>query len=180
MKKEINVFEHASEILSGVRRGALLTTCVDGKVNTMTISWGTLGIEWGRPIFITFVREHRLTHEMLDANPEFTVNVPTAASDLKIGGFCGMNSGRNVDKIREMQLTTEPAEEIGVPGIREYPITLECRVVYRQAQEPALIPEEINRRDYPQDVDSTAPLANRDYHTAYYGEIVKAYIITDD
>lgn len=181
MKKQpIDVFACADKILTGVKEGALLTTKADGRVNTMTISWGAMGIEWGKPIFITFVREHRLTREMLDANPEFTVCLPTPASDKKIAGFCGMNSGRNVDKLEAMKLTTVEAEAVSVPAIAEYPLTLECRLLYRQPQAPELIPQAIRDRDYPQDVDSTAPLANRDYHTAYYGEIVKAYLLVDE
>ncbi|GAA6528459.1 hypothetical protein LPYR103PRE_04320 [Segatella asaccharophila] len=46
-KKEINVLDYAGYILKGVNKGVLLTTKADGRVNTMTISWGTLGIEWG-------------------------------------------------------------------------------------------------------------------------------------
>ena len=56
-------------------------------------------------------------------------------------------------------------------------MTLECKIVYRQKQEAKEITEENNKRFYPQDVDSTFHGANRDYHTAYYGEIVSAYII---
>lgn len=180
MKKEINVFEYADKILKGLQQGALLTTKNGDRVNTMTISWGTLGIEWGKPIFITFVRENRLTREMLDEHPEFTVSVPTETSDRKIGGFCGMNSGRDVDKIRTMNLTTVPSDAVEVPGIGEYPIILECKLLYRQKQDPEAIPEEIRKRDYPENVPSDEPLANRDYHTAYYGEIVKAFVYEKD
>ena len=61
MKREINVFEHAGEILGAMRNGGmLLTTKLDDKVNTMTISWGTLGVEWLKSIFTVFVRENRL------------------------------------------------------------------------------------------------------------------------
>lgn len=181
MKKTlIDPLAYAGQILTGVKKGALLTTKVGEKVNTMTISWGTVGIEWGRPIFITFVREHRYTREMLDEHPEFTVCVPMEGSDLKIGGFCGMNSARDVDKIKAMNLTLTESELVEVPGIAEYPLILECKLLYRQPQEPELIPENIRLRDYPQDVDSTGPLANKDYHTAYYGEIVKAYILEEE
>lgn len=179
MKKEISVFEYADRILKGLSRGALLTTKSGERINTMTISWGTLGIEWGKPIFITFVRENRLTREMLDAHPEFTVSVPVESSDKKIGGFCGMNSGRDVDKIAAMKLTPVPSDTVEVPGIGEYPIILECKLLYRQKQDPEAIPEEIRKRDYPADVPSDSPLANRDYHTAYYGEITKAYIVEE-
>lgn len=180
MKKEINLFTDTGKIMNGLKKGALLTTEVDGKVNTMTISWGTIGIEWGKPIFITFVREHRLTREMLDAHPEFTVSIPTESSDRKIGAFCGMNSGRDVDKIASQNLSLVPSDTICVPGIGEYPMILECRVLYRQKQDLSLLPDEIVKRDYPETVDSAAPLANKDCHTAYYGEILKAYLYEKD
>ena len=66
MKREINVFNHAAEIMNAVKNGVLITTKSGDKVNSMTISWGMLGIEWNRPVFITFVRESRFTKEMLD------------------------------------------------------------------------------------------------------------------
>ena len=76
MKKKIEVFDYAATILNAVKKGVLLTTRANGKVNTMSISWGALGIEWNKPIFTTYVREGRFTRELLDANGEFTVNVP--------------------------------------------------------------------------------------------------------
>ena len=75
-KKQINPFEYAGQILTALEDGILLTTKSGDKVNTMTIAWGTLGIEWNRPIFITMVREHRYSRTMLDENPEFNINVP--------------------------------------------------------------------------------------------------------
>lgn len=66
MKKEIEVFDYANEIMRAVKTGVLLTTKVDGKVNSMTISWGTLGIEWSKPIFTVFVRENRFTKLQLE------------------------------------------------------------------------------------------------------------------
>ena len=48
---------------------------------------------------------------------------------------------------------------------------------YAQEQDLAAIPEDIRIRNYPQDVDGTNPMANRDAHTAYIGQIVDAYII---
>lgn len=75
MKQEINVFEYAKEITSAIPKGILITTKVD-KVNSMTIGWGSLGIEWGLPIFTTYVRTGRFTAEQLIKNPEFTVNIP--------------------------------------------------------------------------------------------------------
>ena len=83
MKKEIDVFDYANDILKAVKTGALLTTKADDKVNSMTVSWGTLGIKWGKPVFQVFVRENRFTKSQLDKNPEFTISVPYGAFDKK-------------------------------------------------------------------------------------------------
>ena len=80
MKQEIKVFDYAKEIVSAIPKGVLLTTKNGDKVDIMTIGWGTLGVEWGLPIFVAFVREGRFTREQLDASQEFTVNVPDRKS----------------------------------------------------------------------------------------------------
>lgn len=172
MKREIKLWDEAGYILENVGKGVLLTAAAEGKVNTMTIGWGTLGIQWGKPIFIAFVRESRYTKELLDKNPEFTVNVPYGAYDKSILGICGTRSGRDVDKILELGLSLEESETVSVPGIRQLPLTLECKVIYRQEQEPAAINQENTARYYPKENGS-----NGDYHTAYYGEVTAAYII---
>ncbi len=177
MKKEINIFDYAKEIMNAISSGVLLTTKAEGRVNSMTISWGTLGIEWAKPIFTTFIRESRFTKELLDKNPEFTVNIPLGDIDKHILGICGTKSGRDVDKIKELGLTPEDADLISVPAIRELPLTLECRVIYKQRQDENAITEENKQKFYPQNVDASFHGANRDYHTAYYGEIVRAYIL---
>ena len=84
MKKEINLWDYAGKVVEGVQKGALLTTCADGEVNTMTIGWGHIGIEWGRPIFVAYVRGSRYTHQLLSENPEFTVNCPLGDVDKSI------------------------------------------------------------------------------------------------
>lgn len=177
MKKEIEVFDYAKEIMKAVSSGVLLTTKADGRVNSMTISWGTLGIEWAKPIFTAFVRESRFTKEQLDKNPEFTVNIPLGDFDKNILGICGTKSGRDMDKIKELGLTLEDADQIFVPAIKELPLTLECRVIYRQKQDGNAITEENKQKFYPQEVSGSFHGENRDYHTAYYGEIVSAYIV---
>ena len=98
------VYDRASEILNALPGGILLTAAANGRTNTMTIGWGTLGMEWGIPIFTAFVRTGRFTRELLDANPEFTINVPVGQFDRKILGFCGTKSGRDVDKFQELGL----------------------------------------------------------------------------
>lgn len=179
MKKVINAFDYAGDICKAMKRGVLLTTKSGDKVNTMTIGWGMIGIEWGKPVFIALVRESRYTKQLLEGNGEFTVNVPYGSVDGTTLGFCGTRSGRDVDKIRELNLTLEEPAAISVPGIRQFPLTLECRVIYKQKQDLSAIPVDLLEKYYPQDVDGSDPGRNQDYHIAYYGEIVGAYLITD-
>lgn len=176
-KREINVLEHATEIMTALQGGVLLTTKADNKVNTMTISWGSLCIEWGKPEFITFVRESRFSRELLEKNPEFTINIPTGQFDKKILSFSGSNSGRDINKIEALNLTLESPRLISVPAIRELPLTLECKVVYKQKQDLSSLPKEYLEQFYPENGDGSVHGTDRDCHIAYYGEIVSAYII---
>ena len=175
MKKYIDLWEYAGQILEQVGNGALVTTRADGRVNTMTIGWGTLGIEWKKTLFTVFVRQSRFTRELLEKSGEFTVNVPLAGSDVKnILGVCGSRSGRDLDKLAELGLTPVQPDVIGVPGIRELPLTLECRVVYKQDQDLSALDEDKRLHYY-----KPGSRDDGDFHTAYYGEVLAAYIIED-
>ena len=147
------------------------------KFNTMVIGWGHIGILWSLPTFHVYVRQGRYTKSQLDKTMEFTLSIPLDKPDPLISKVCGSLSGHHIDKVREAKLTLVDAETNSTPAVAEYPLTLECKVLYTQKQDLTLIPEEIRRENYPQDVDGTNPLANRDPHTAYIGRIVNAYII---
>lgn len=177
MKKEIQVFDYTNEIMKALEKGVLLTTKSNDQVNSMTISWGTLGIEWNKTIFTVLVRENRFTKQQLDQNPEFTINIPIGKFDRKILGICGTKSGHSIDKISTLNLSLESPNEISVPGIKELPLTLECKVLYKQKLDDTVLPEAIKTNYYPQDVESSFHGANKDFHTLYHGEIVSAYII---
>ena len=167
MKEYVDLWSQAGYILERLGKGVLLTTAAEGKTNTMTIGWGTLGIQWGKPIFIAFVRESRYTKELLEKNPEFTVNISYGETAKEILGICGTRSGRDMDKFRELNLNREPGETVSGPGIRELPLTLECKVIYQQDQAPEAICPEAMTRYYKEG----------DFHTAYYGQVTAAYII---
>ena len=166
MKKTVNAFDYAGDIAKAMNPGILLTTKSGDEVNTMTIGWGMLGVEWGKPIFIALVRVSRHTRKLLDESGEFTVNVPVGEADRKILGFCGSKSGRDVNKFSELGLTPVESDVVSVPGIKELPLTLECKVLYRMEQTLDTIPQDIIEKYYP----------NGDFHYAYYGQIVGAYI----
>ena len=73
-----------------------------------------------------------------------------------------------MDKIAEAGLTLVEPEVISVPAIKEFPLTLECRVLYREEQDDSRLPEDIRRQFYSIETED---------HIAYYGEIVAAYMI---
>ena len=176
MKEKIQVTKYAQRITEALPKGVLLNTQGE-KFNAMVIGWGALGTVWSRPAFTVYVRENRYTKAQLDKTGEFTLSIPLGAPDPKITKVCGSMSGSHTDKVAEANLTLEEPEVTHTPGIREYPLTLECRILYSQRQELTQIPEDIRLTMYPQDVDGSFPMANRDAHTAYIGQIVAAYII---
>ena len=169
-KRKIDICEYAGQIIKAMRPGILITTKVGDKVNSMTIGWGTLGIVWEKPVFIAYVRTCRFTHEMLQGNGEFTINVPVGDFPRKALGLLGSKSGRDMDKIAAAGLTLVEPNVISVPGLREFPLTLECRVLYRQTQEEELLGDEVKCRFYS---------IEKGPHTAFYGEIVDAYILEE-
>ncbi len=174
MKQDINVWDYAPQILQALSKGVLLTTQADGETDTMTIGWGTLGIEWKKPIFVAFVRQSRHTKRLLDRNPEFTVNIPVGDVDKNILAVCGTKSGRDMDKFKELKLTAVPGETVSVPAIAQLPLTLECKVIYQQDQDlSALDTPDRNGCYKPGTVDE------HNFHTAYYGEITAAYILQE-
>lgn len=176
MKESIRVNDYANHILSAVPRGVLLNTNGD-KFNAMVIGWGHLGTLWSRPTFHVYVRQGRYTKARLDRTGEFSVSIPLEGPDAAINRICGGQSGFNIDKVSAAGLLLEDARTLHTPGVRQYPLTLECKILYAQDQALDRIPGDIRARMYPQDVPGTNPMANRDCHTMYVGEIVDAYII---
>ena len=177
-KREINPFDYAADIFKAMPRGILLTSEAEDCVNAMTIGWGTLGIEWGVPIFAAYVRESRFTYELLERTGEFTICVPygenySAPIVGKAIGICGSTSGRDLDKFIKAGLHAVDADLIRPPAIKEFPLTLECRVVFEEVQAAKKISSRF-KKFYPTDADGA-----QDPHVAYYGEILKAYIIED-
>jgi flavin reductase (DIM6/NTAB) family NADH-FMN oxidoreductase RutF len=184
MKEKIDALENAGLITLALRRGVLLTGKANGRVNPMTIGWGMIGVEWAKPIFIAYVRQSRFTRTLLEANPEFTVSVPAPDATpeqservRQILSVCGTKSGRDIDKISELGLTLTEPDKISVPGIKELPLTLECRVLFSRDQDVANHLEASQlERWYPKGELAGAQGEARDIHTEYYGEIVSAYI----
>ena len=180
MKREIEVFDYAGAIMKALPDGVLVVTEAEECVNAMTIGWGSLGIEWGVPIFAIYVRESRFTHELLERSGQFIVSIPYGEVDAKkvkkAIGICGSKSGYDSDKIAVAGLTMVDPEIVLPPAIKEFPLTLECKVVFSQEQTLDTLNRRFVDKFYPSNVTRDHDNID-DHHTAYYGEIVASYII---
>jgi len=104
----------------------ILVTCADssGKTNIITLAW--TGIACSDPPTISIsIRPHRHSNKIIEESGEFVVNIPTIEI-LEETDFCGIVSGKEMDKFSETQLTQEPAEKVRPPLIKECPINIEC------------------------------------------------------
>ena len=94
--------------------------------NLMTAAWaGTVCSD--PPMVSVSIRPSRYTYELVEKSGEFTVNL-TDRGLLKAADYCGVRSGRDVDKWKETGLTPEKAQAVSVPLIAESPVNIECRV----------------------------------------------------
>ncbi len=141
----------------------LITAGTEKGCNTMTASWGGLGVLWGAPAATCYIRPQRYTKEFLDREEYFTLCF-FDEQWRKALSLCGSKSGREVDKIKECGFTVRTAA-CGAPYFEQARLVLVCRKRFVQPMDPQRMPEEIKEKWYP----------GKDYHTMYIGEIVEAY-----
>lgn len=98
----------------------------EGNANIITVAWaGTICTN--PPMVSISVRPERHSYEMIKQTGEFVINLTT--KDLAFAtDYCGVKSGRDVDKFKEMGLTPIPADIVKAPLIQESPVNIECRV----------------------------------------------------
>jgi flavin reductase (DIM6/NTAB) family NADH-FMN oxidoreductase RutF len=159
-------FHHSELLLTHLPKGAFLTVAADGKVNTMTIGWGSVGHCWNKPIVMVMVRYSRYTYELMEKADNFTVSVPLQSDFKKELSIAGSKSGRDMDKFAQLRLKAQDAKKIPSPVIGQCDLFYECRIVYKQPMEPANLDPQIKQACY----------AQGDYHVLYYGEILASYL----
>ncbi len=141
----------------------LVTAGTKEKLNTMTASWGGLGVLWNKNVSFTFIRPQRYTFEFLENNEYYTLSFyDKKFKDMLM--FCGTKSGRDIDKVKETSLTPVFDEE--APYFEQAKLVLICKKLYGQFITPdCFISKEIEK-NYPL----------KDYHKIFIGEIVKAIV----
>lgn len=140
----------------------MLITAGDGeRCNTMTASWGGLGVIWGAPAATCYIRPQRYTKEFMDREDYFTLSF-FGEEHRQALSLCGSKSGREVDKVKACGFTVRTAA-CGAPYFEEAELVLVCRKRFAQEMDPANIPQDVKEKWYP----------NQDYHTLYIGQIVE-------
>ncbi|MDR2364168.1 MAG: flavin reductase family protein [Spirochaetaceae bacterium] len=135
-----------------------------GNWNTMTASWGGLGVLWGRNTAFIFIRPTRYTVEFVRAAPLFTLSF-FDKSYRRALEICGNRSGRDTDKAAETGLTPlafEGGKAAGGIGFREASEIMVCRKRYAHDFDPAEFLDPSIEENYPK----------RDYHRMFIGEIL--------
>lgn len=108
---------------------AVMVSCQreNEKPNIITVAWA--GTICSDPVMLSIsVRKERYSHRIISETKEFVVNLTT--KDLcRATDYCGVRSGRDVDKFKEMNLTPQKSSKINAPAIAESPVNIECKVV---------------------------------------------------
>ncbi|MHB8846404.1 MAG: flavin reductase family protein [Nitrospirota bacterium] len=138
----------------------LITAGAAESYNTMTASWGGLGVLWERKVATCYIRPNRHTFGFVERSPNFSLSF-FGEQHRKALQYCGTHSGRNTDKVKDAGLT--PVKEGGFIYFNEARLVLVCRKLYAQDIDPALFLDPAIESMYPQ----------KDYHRMYIGEIVK-------
>lgn len=140
----------------------LLTTQKENCINTMTISWGAMGIFWRKPIVIVGVRPERYTYEFIESAETFSLTAFDEQYREQLN-LCGTKSGRDLDKLAACSFTTATARS--TPYINEGRLNLICKKLGAMPLSPDFFLE--SAKDIP------AELYNGDgYHKLYFAEIL--------
>ena len=105
---------------------AVMVSCGSRKPNIITIAWTGI-VNSNPPMTYISVRKERYSHNIIENTGEFVINL--CSEELAFAtDFCGVRSGRDTDKFKEIKLTPERAEAVRCPMIKESPVNIECRV----------------------------------------------------
>lgn len=141
---------------------ALVTAGSKKNANTMTVSWGGVGVLWGKNVAYIFVRDSRYTKEFIDQGDFFSVSF-FGEKYRDALNYCGAHSGKDVEnKIENAGLTLASAH--GIPYLDEGNLVLLC-------QKMAAVP--ITEENFVMSKIKDKWYADDDYHTMYVGEIIE-------
>lgn len=160
--KEINLKELLISPFSLIGDSWMLITSGNScKYNTMTASWGGLGVLWNKTVTFCFVRPQRYTFEFLENNDYYSLSFfdEKYKDALKL---CGTVSGRDVNKQEKTKFTS--LFDQNAPYFDQANLVFICKKIHGQFIDPKCFIDSSINKNY----------TNNDYHKMYVGEIVKA------
>jgi Conserved protein/domain typically associated with flavoprotein oxygenases, DIM6/NTAB family len=138
----------------------------DGTFNTMTASWGGMGIMWSKPVAAFVIRPQRYTFEFVEEAEYVTLSfLKDTAANKDALNLCGTKSGRDMDKIKESGLTPVFGEN-GTVCFEESKLVLVCRKMYADSLNKDAFIDKSALKNYPLD----------DFHKVYVCEITEALL----
>ncbi|MCI1965719.1 MAG: flavin reductase [Oscillospiraceae bacterium] len=160
--KEVPVSEFSLNPFTTIGKEWMLISAGNAEqCNTMTASWGGLGIMWNKPVSTIYIRPSRYTLEFLNRESHYSLCV-FDESHREALNYCGSHSGRDGDKIKAAHLS--PAFTENAPYFKEAKLVLICRKLYRQTMAPeCFLDSAVDKANYPK----------KDYHEMFIGEIEK-------
>ncbi len=141
---------------------------VTGRPNTMTASWGGLGVLWNKNVATIYLRPTRYTKEIIDSTDTFSLSVLSEKFKTALD-YCGSHSGRDEDKFKASKLDVEYMN--GTPWIKQARLVLFCQKLYAQELDPySFVDEKLCNQNY----------RKNDFHTMYIAEITKVLVESRD
>ena len=153
-------------LFSAIGEDWMLITAADpdtGAVNTMTASWGGMGVLWNKPVAFCFIRPQRYTHALTEQSERFSLSF---FSEEYRGALrlCGTKSGREIDKFAATGLTPTTVED--TPYVKEARLVLICRKLYADALKAEAFLDPALLQNY----------KDGDFHRVYICEITKVLV----
>lgn len=142
----------------------LITSGTPESFNTMTASWGGMGVLWRKDVCFVFVRPTRYTYEFMEKNDNFSLCFFSEEWKNALN-ICGTKSGREIDKAKETGLKPFAGAN-NTTGFEQSRLIIECKKLYYQDIEPKQFLDPSLDKNYP----------NKDYHRMYVGEILSVSI----
>lgn len=164
--KKVNISDITTDPFTKIGKEWMLITGGNmDDYNTMTASWGQLGVLWNKNVITCYIRPNRYTYEYIEKGDTFTVSF-YGEEYRKALSFCGAHSGRDCDKAKETGLT--PAEFDGNVAFEEADMVFVCRKLYSYdlAKEGFLTDDGLPEQFFSKDP----------YHRAYISEITAVYV----
>ena len=166
--REIKATEIDGNFIKIIGQDWMLITAQDenGRVNTMTAAWGSIGFAWRMPIAMCMVRRSRFTHRFIECADTFSLTFFDESYRGQLN-LCGKESGRDIDKIAACGFSV--LHEGETPYFEQARLVLICRKVAQKFFDAdAFIDSDI--------IESAYPGPQRDFHDMYFGEIVKVLV----